>query len=65
MMKTFEQWVKDTYDEELHFPVIDGSWFAERGLPMIVHCSCCESTLALPSAMINEEGYTYCRGCAE
>lgn len=30
---------------------------------MIVHCTCCETTMALPHAYIDDEGYTYCTNC--
>ena len=43
---------------------ISGAWFAEHGLPMIVKCTCCEMTMASPSAWIDDEGYTYCSDCA-
>ena len=35
----------------------------EYGLPMIVRCTCCETTMALPNAYIDDEGYTYCTNC--
>ena len=44
---------------------ISGAWFAEHGLPMVVKCTCCEMTMASPSAWIDEEGYTYCSDCAD
>ena len=43
---------------------INGGWFAEHDLPMIVSCTCCGMTMALPSAYVDEDGYTYCSGCA-
>ena len=44
---------------------VSGGWFAERGLPMIVECSCCCMTMALPCAEIDDEGYIHCSSCAE
>jgi hypothetical protein len=44
---------------------INGKWFADNGLPMIVECACCGMTMALPSAMIDEEGRIFCSQCAE
>ena len=61
-MKSFSEWLKDN-GEELPKGDISGEWFAKRGLPMIVHCTCCEMTMALPSAYISNEGYTYCSSC--
>lgn len=55
------------YFEENHegFPKgnIDGEWFVEHKLPMIVECKCCAMTMALPNAYIDEEGYLYCPTC--
>ena len=62
-MKTFAEWLKENSNEEMPKGNINGNWFAERGLPMIVHCTCCETTMALPSAYIDDEGYTYCSNC--
>ena len=61
-MKTFAQWLKANGDE-LPKGDIRGEWFAKRGLPMIVRCTCCEMTMALPSAYIDDNGYTYCAEC--
>ena len=43
---------------------INGSWFSENGLPMIVECSCCGMTMALPSAMIDDDGHCFCSSCS-
>ena len=43
---------------------ISAEWFAKHSLPMIVSCSCCQMTMALPSAWIDENGYLYCDDCA-
>ena len=42
---------------------IPGEWFSKHGYPMVVRCSCCEMTMAIPSAWIDDEGYTYCSDC--
>lgn len=63
-MKSFADWLKATRNETLP-KVADGAWFAQRELPMIVECKCCTMTMSLPSAYIDEEGYTYCNSCAE
>ena len=41
-----------------------GDWFSKHGYPMVVRCACCEMTMAIPSAWIDDEGYTYCSDCA-
>lgn len=63
-MTTFRNYWLANMNEDVPSPTIPGSWFAERGLPMIVSCTCCGMTMALPSARIDREGYTYCGGCA-
>lgn len=62
-MKTFTKWLKENYNEEMPKGTINESWFIERGLPMIVHCSSCEMTMALPNTYIDDKGYTYCSTC--
>lgn len=63
-MQTFEQWLKVKRNIEMPKGSVPAAWFAEQDLPMIVMCSCCEMTMALPNAYINDEGYTYCSDCA-
>ena len=62
-MKTFEQWLKDEKGIEMPKGEISGDWFAKNGLPMVVKCTNCWSTMALPSAMVDENGFTYCPSC--
>lgn len=65
-MKTFtaKDWLLKEMNLEMPEGNIPGSWFAENGLPMVVQCTCCCSTMALPSALITEEGFVYCPSCA-
>lgn len=65
-MKTFKRYC----EENLHIPfpendTIDCEWFVEHRFPMIVACACCEMTMTLPSAMIDERGRCFCSNCAE
>ena len=62
-MKTFEEWFKDNYNEGMPTGTINYAWFLERNLPMIVACECCGMTMVLPSALIDDEGYTVCSSC--
>lgn len=63
-MKTFFEYMAER-GIEVPEKEIPGSWFSEHGYPMVVRCACCDMTLALPSALIDDEGYTYCsRECA-
>ena len=55
--------LKDRFGLEVPTKEIPGSWFIENDLPMIVSCACCGSTMALPNAMIDDDGYTYCVSC--
>ena len=61
-MKTMREWLKENLGIEMPEGNINGSWFAENNLPMIVECSCCGMTMALPSTYV-ENGYIYCGNC--
>ena len=63
-MKTAKEWLKDELNIDLPNGSINGSWFAENHLPMVVRCSCCETTMALPSAIMDDDGTIYCKNCA-
>ena len=62
-MKSFAKWLKENYDAEMPKGTVDAGWFYEHGLPMIVECKCCTMTMALPSALIDDEGNVYCSDC--
>lgn len=63
-MKTAEQYLKEKMNIEMPKGEINSKWFADNGLPMVVSCTCCGSTMALPSAMVDEDGQVYCSQCA-
>lgn len=63
-MRTFREWLRDERNLEMPENTIPGSWFAENGLPMVVRCTCCETTMALPSAYLDFEGRIFCSSCA-
>jgi hypothetical protein len=63
-MKTAKEWLKDELNIDLPNGSINGSWFVENHLPMVVRCSCCEMTMALPSAIMDDDGTIYCENCA-
>ena len=65
MLRTAETYLKEEMNIEMPKGEINSSWFSENHLPMIVKCSCCEMTMALPSAMIAEDACVYCPSCAE
>ena len=64
-MRTAQQWIKEVLNIEMPSGKISGEWFMENNLPMIVKCTCCEMSMALPSAMINNEGEIFCPGCVD
>ena len=64
-MKKFKDWYKEVSGKE--FPnaaTHNGNWFMEHGLPLVVSCTCCESTLLLPGTYLDDEDYIYCPSCA-
>ena len=64
-MRTFEQWLKEEKGLEMPKGKVDGRWFAEQKLPMIVSCTCCGETMAIPSARIDYDGSIYCPSCVD
>lgn len=62
-MKPFKRWLKENRGIEMPEGDIDGAWFAQHNLPMVVRCSCCDMTMASPNAFVDNAGYTYCSGC--
>lgn len=65
MMRTAEQYLREEMGIEMPEGTVDGSWFAEHHLPMVVRCTCCDMTMALPSAVIDDDGTIFCSSCAE
>ncbi len=63
-MTSFSDYIKYNFDLEMPHGEISGAWFSENRLPMVVRCSCCDMTMASPSAWIDDDGYTFCSGCA-
>ena len=63
-MRTAEAYILKKWGIKMPEDVIPGSWFDENGLPMFVECSCCGMTMALPSAMLDDDGNIYCFSCA-
>lgn len=64
-MKTAMNYIREVLGIEIpDTDVINGSWFAENGLPMVMGCRCCLSTCSLFGGYIDEEEYFYCPACA-
>ena len=61
--KNFKSWAKENNIEFPETDIINGQWFVDNGLPMIVKCTCCGSTMVLPSAYLDEDDYIYCSSC--
>lgn len=62
-MIRFTEWAERNGIEIPKEESIPMTWFNKNGLPAVVHCSSCEMTMTLFSAMIDEDGYTYCQTC--
>ena len=64
-MKQFKDWYKEVSGKERSSGALhNGNRIMERGLPIVVSCTCCESTLLLPGAYLDDEDYIYCPSCA-
>ena len=64
MMRTAKRYIFEEMGVEMPKGEINGSWFSENGLPMVVKCSCCGMTMALPSAMVDNDGHCFCSSCS-
>ena len=64
-MKSFKEYVESRGYEKMPEGNIPAIWFKRNFLPMVVRCSCCDMTMASPSAWVDDKGYTYCGTCAE
>jgi len=64
-MVSFSEYIKKEMNLKLPKGTISSAWFSRNCLPMVVACSCCGTTMASPSAWIDEEGNTYCADCAD
>lgn len=62
--KNFKTWLEEQGVKHPKTETVNAQWFNDHGLPMIVHCTCCESTMVLPSAFIDENDYAFCQECA-
>ena len=65
-MKTFKEWYKDVSGVEFKRDKSEDllKWCNDRGLPAIVSCTCCGSTMVIFSAFVDEEDCIYCPSCA-
>lgn len=64
-MKTFKEWFEECFpDEEFPTGVVNGEWFQSHGLPMVVCCYACTTSMVLFSAHIDDEGRIFCSDCA-
>ena len=64
-MRTAQQWIKEVLNIEMPSGKISGEWFVKNDLPIIVKCTCCESTMILPNALVNDAGETFCQDCVD
>ena len=63
-MRSAQQFVFEEMGIQMPEGNIPNKWFAENYLPMIVKCTCCETSMALPSAVVDDDGTIYCHNCA-
>ena len=63
-MKTFVEWVYENRPGVI-VPdgAINGSWFTENRIPMVVRCACCTRTLCVTNALMDDFDRTYCQDC--
>jgi hypothetical protein len=64
-MKTFADYIEANWHIRVPKGNISGEWFKQNFLPMVVCCTCCQMTMASPSAWVDENGNTYCGTCAQ
>lgn len=64
-MMSFAEYIARNWGIEIPEGDISGTWFHDNGIPMVVRCTCCDMTMASPSAWVDKEGYTYCGSCCE
>lgn len=63
-MKTMKEYLLETRNLEIPKEEVSGEWFIKHDLPMVVSCKCCEMSMILFSASVDEDGYCYCSCCA-
>ena len=61
-MKTVHEWLKDNGCGAIPEKA-NAEWFVKHNLPMIVECSCCGMTMAMPNSFVDDKGYVYCADC--
>lgn len=62
-MKTLKDYLLDEMSIKMPEGTIPSEWFRKHNLPIVAECVCCKSTIALPTALIDNDGYIYCRLC--
>ena len=65
-MKKFKDWYKVVTGIEPNSETSKDKllWCKEEGVPMIVSCTCCESTMIVFNAFVDDEDHVYCPSCA-
>lgn len=64
-MKTAKEWILEKRGIEIPSEKVSAEWYLNHNIPMIVACRCCETTMFVHSAMVDDDGYAYCSSCAE
>ena len=63
MLRTIQEYLKEEMNITMPDGDINGQWFSDNHLLMIVSCCDCGTTMALPSAMIDNKGNIFCHSC--
>lgn len=63
-MESFKDYALRTRGVTMPQGTVPSTWFYENDFPMVVRCCCCDMSMALPSAWVDDQGYTYCSDCA-
>jgi hypothetical protein len=64
-MKTAKEYILEKRGIEIPSEKVSAEWYIDHDIPMIVACRCCEMTMLVHSAMVDDDGYAYCGSCAE
>ena len=63
-IRNARQWLEEECNVEVPNGSLEGKWFIDHNLPMVVSCTCCQGTMILLNSFITDEGQIYCASCA-
>ena len=65
MLKKATEFIRGELGIEIPAGEVNGTWFAENNIPMVVECTDCGMTMIVFSAYTDDNGQLYCENCAE